>query len=982
MLQLCRKRDLPLEALHGYLPQHLGRQHLHHHLPSQRLFRGEIHVRHTAATTLALDGICVAKREIELGADISGHKGPPLDSPLRTAHILTVSTSIERLSAALADRYRIDRELGAGGMATVYLAADLKHDRNVAIKVLKPELAAVLGAERFVVEIKTTAALQHPHILPLFDSGDADGFLYYVMPYIEGETIREKLNRETQFSVDEAVRITREIADALDYAHRNGVIHRDIKPENILLHDGRAMVMDFGIALAVSAAAGGRMTETGLSLGTPHYMSPEQATAEKEISGRSDVYSLGSVLYEMLAGNPPHTGASAQQIIMKIITESAEAVTKYRKSVPPNVEAAVAKSLEKLPADRFESARAFADALRDPGFTTGASTRLHVGAKRNGTGNRQWLAAAIVGLVVLAAGIGGGMFIAKRDVSEPEVVRFEAPMPAGARRPTSNFTPFAISPDGRTMVVLVGYDSAGGKSLLYRRNLGQLTGAIISGTEGAYSPFFSPDGKWVGFFTGEGAVKKVPLNGGSAIALAPGVNNIPFGAAWLDDGTIVYGGSDAGLKRVGSAGGAVSAVLNPANADYYWPAELPGATRVLALRCAVQCEKTDLVALDLKTGKATVVVAGGTRGWYLDGGTLVYGTTDNALFAVAFDPATLAIKSEPVPVLSTMSSGVAYGIWMAVSSKSGSMMYLPSAGSALSTLVAVDRSGIERTVLARPDRYAGPRWSPDGKRVATFAAGLIAHVWVHDLAANTATELTQGTHDIRPAWSPDGTQLIYSTASAIMRVPADGSRPPSRLLNSNQPGANAVDWSADGKWIITDGFWSGPPSSQKEDVYAIPVDGVAPRRAVVSTPGNDQLGSTSPDGKWIAYNSDESERNKVYVRPFMAEGGKFLISEGGAVQPRWISNRELVYVDDTGMLTVAALKIGTTVEVVKRTALFSIERFLGGRSNSAWVYDVSRDGKEFLFAKRVGAEVVPQATVVLHWSQELAKRIREQGNAR
>jgi eukaryotic-like serine/threonine-protein kinase len=296
--------------------------------------------------------------------------------------------AVDGLGLALADRYRIERELGAGGMATVYLAHDIKHDRKVAIKVLKPELAAVLGAERFLAEIKTTAALQHPHILPLFDSGEASShpersegsaFLYYVMPYIQGETIREKLNRETQFGVDEAVRIAREIADALDYAHRHGVIHRDIKPENILLHDGRAMVMDFGIALAVSAAAGGRMTETGLSLGTPHYMSPEQATAEKEISARSDIYSLGSVLYEMLTGNPPHTGASAQQIIMKIITEPIVDVAAVRKSVPENVAAAVAQSLEKLPADRFENAKAFGDALTNPAFTNAADARGHWG---------------------------------------------------------------------------------------------------------------------------------------------------------------------------------------------------------------------------------------------------------------------------------------------------------------------------------------------------------------------------------------------------------------------------------------------------------------------------------------------------------------------------------------------------------------------------------------------------------------------------
>src|SRR6476619_3348771 len=211
-------------------------------------------------------------------------------------------------------------------MATVYLAHDLKHDRKVAIKVLKPELAAVLGAERFVVEIKTTAALQHPHILPLFDSGESGGFLYYVMPFIDGETLRAKLDRETQLGIDESVKIASEVADALDYAHRRGVIHRDIKPENILLHDGRPMVADFGIALALSAAAGGRMTETGMSLGTPHYMSPEQATADKDLSGRSDIYSLGSVLYEMLAGEPPHLGGTAQQIIMKIISETPQEV--------------------------------------------------------------------------------------------------------------------------------------------------------------------------------------------------------------------------------------------------------------------------------------------------------------------------------------------------------------------------------------------------------------------------------------------------------------------------------------------------------------------------------------------------------------------------------------------------------------------------------------------------------------------------------
>jgi serine/threonine-protein kinase len=269
----------------------------------------------------------------------------------------------DRLTAALADRYTIERELGAGGMATVYLAHDVKHDRKVAVKALRPELAAVLGPERFLNEIKVTANLQHPHILPLHDSGEADNFLYYVMPYVEGESLREKLNREKQLSIEESIEITKSVASALDYAHRQNVIHRDIKPENILLYDGQPVVADFGIALAVTAAGGTRLTETGLSLGTPQYMSPEQATGDREIDGRSDIYSLACVLYEMLAGDPPHTGSTVQAIVAKVLTDRPRPVRELRDTVPVYVEATLDKALAKLPADRFDSAAQFAEAL-------------------------------------------------------------------------------------------------------------------------------------------------------------------------------------------------------------------------------------------------------------------------------------------------------------------------------------------------------------------------------------------------------------------------------------------------------------------------------------------------------------------------------------------------------------------------------------------------------------------------------------------
>src|SRR6187549_2621468 len=277
----------------------------------------------------------------------------------------TMPDSPSRLASALADRYRIERELGQGGMATVYLAQDLKHDRKVAIKVLRPELAAVIGAERFLREIKTIANLQHPHILGLIDSGEVNGTAYYVMPFVEGESLRDRLTREKQLPIPDAVRIAAEVAGALDYAHRHGVIHRDIKPENILLHDGRAMIADFGIALAVAKAGGQRMTQTGLSLGTPQYMSPEQALGEKTIDARADIYALGAVTYEMLTGDPPFTGSSVQAVVAKVLSAEPERPTLVRKTIPVAIEQAVLTGLAKLPADRFATAAEFANALRD-----------------------------------------------------------------------------------------------------------------------------------------------------------------------------------------------------------------------------------------------------------------------------------------------------------------------------------------------------------------------------------------------------------------------------------------------------------------------------------------------------------------------------------------------------------------------------------------------------------------------------------------
>jgi serine/threonine-protein kinase len=446
-----------------------------------------------------------------------------------------MSEIITRLSTVLADRYAIERELGAGGMATVYLAEDLKHKRKVAVKVLRPELAAVLGAERFVQEITTTASLQHPHILPLFDSGEADGFLYYVMPFIEGESLRDKLNREKQLGIDEAVKIATEVADALDYAHRHDVIHRDIKPENILLHDGRPMVADFGIALAVSAAAGGRMTETGLSLGTPHYMSPEQATAEKHLTNRSDIYSLGAMLYEMLTGDPPHTGSSAQQIIMKIVTDDARPVTELRKSVPPNVAAAVGEALEKLPADRFTNAGEFAGALTDPAFTPSPARAVSLAdGPLSGPWNRVSIGATAVATVLALVAIWGWL----RPLPESGPTVYDVALTASGSMRVGHLANFSVSPDGDYVV----YESAGGNGPLWIRNLLNDGTRPIPGTEGGALPRVSPDGRHVAFVTGNGVLQTMSLEGGSLRTLAEATTMA--GLRWLADGRILLGDRD------------------------------------------------------------------------------------------------------------------------------------------------------------------------------------------------------------------------------------------------------------------------------------------------------------------------------------------------------------------------------------------------------------------------------------------------------
>jgi len=663
----------------------------------------------------------------------------------------------DRLSAALADRYRLDRHLGEGGMATVYLAHDLKHERNVALKILRPELAAVIGGERFLVEIKTTANLQHPHILPLFDSGEADGFLYYVMPYIEGETLRGKLDKEKQIGVDEALRITRDVADALDYAHRNGVIHRDIKPENILLHDGRPVVADFGIALAISAAGGGRMTETGLSLGTPHYMSPEQATADRDLTARSDQYSLACVAYEMLSGDPPHTGPTAQAILLRILTENPRPVSEVRTAVPPHVVAALAKALEKLPADRFETAKDFAAAMEDETFTYTARTpatgiaaaappvRVEPGPAKRGP----LMAMGAVAAIALVVAMLGWMR------SPPaQLMRLDLSTGAVVPLPQSDVV---ISRDGSMLAVSGTVDGA---TAIYLRRIGEADFRMIPGTENGRFPSFSPDGKWIVYRDHSAStLVQVAVDGGGALTLVDDDAIDPYVPHWGADGTIVFSGPQ-GLHTIPAEGGPPEPVQGSTSGVPYL---LPDGSGVLSSGGGVFYN-------DFAADSSWEVVQEGQHATYLATGHILYVPPSGGLFAVPFDLGTKQVTGPPERVLDRVASnGFArrgYSI-----SDNGTLVQLEGergvggGGGGPTRFLLLDRTGIIDTVRHPDGRSLDPRFSPEGRHIAyefIGSSGNESDIYTYDLLTGTGRQQYCCRAGVVPTGQPMAQRLARS----------------------------------------------------------------------------------------------------------------------------------------------------------------------------------------------------------------------------
>jgi len=895
----------------------------------------------------------------------------------------------EQLRLALADRYRIERELGAGGMATVYLARDLKHDRQVALKVLRPELAAILGGERFLSEIKTTANLQHPHILPLHDSGEAGGLVYYVMPFVEGESLRDRITREQQLPVEEAVRITAEVADALEYAHQQGVIHRDVKPENILLHGGHALVADFGIALAASRSDGAtRMTETGMSLGTPAYMAPEQAMGERAITPKADIYALGAVLYEMLSGEPPFVGPTAQAIIARVMTEEPRALTLHRHTIPPHVEAATRKALEKLPADRFATAAEFAAALRDPSFRTEAAPAAGVAGAAAVSPQRRLVAVlpwAIAGLAVAATAVA-----LLRPRPAAPVTRYGLALPS-SEAPLA--MPAVPSPDGSRLLYMgpVPGQPATVTWQLWLKSRDRYEASPIAGTERAWNATFSPDGRWIAFVANS-QVMKVAVTGGAPMAIADSASNSQPGLAWLDDGTVIYvQGDGLKLRRVSAAGGPATVVMR-SKLTLWGVNALPGSRAVLYTVCQTSaCSDLDAMALDLRSGASHVVVAGAEMAQYIPIGDLLYVNLSGAAFAVPFNASTLRVSGAAVSVLDSVSAFQGYPLL--AFSRSGTLVLRRGGGGLIAgqyDLVWVDRSGTATPLdmggpLSIDPGGGNPGWalSPDGRRLAIgLHTGEGGNIWVKQLPDGALSRVTfDSVPDLRPRWLPGGRAISFVTPRngqlELRDVSADGTGGETVLArNPNEIYEGAV--SPDGGWIVV--RVRGGIGAQRREILGYRAGDTTAVPLIVNAGYDQNAFRISPDGRWIAYESDETGRREVYVRPFPnTNAGKWQASTDGGYAPLWApTGRELFFVDAQRRMTVVPFTPGSPPRLGTPKVLFTLGSDLYLWENDYYTpFDISPDGRRFVMARQIGATGAAQSPLIVvdNWFTELKREM-------
>jgi serine/threonine-protein kinase len=874
--------------------------------------------------------------------------------------------------------YEVIAPLGAGGMGEVYRARDARLGREVAIKVLPAAFSADADRlRRFEQEARAAGMLNHPNILTIYDIGTQEGAPYIVSELLAGEELRAQLNGQA-LPARKAVDYALQIAQGLAAAHEKGIVHRDLKPENLFItNDGRVKILDFGLAklkppklpggVDTNAPTSVPQTDPGVVMGTVGYMSPEQVRGG-EADHRSDLFAFGAILYEMLAGRRAFWGETAAETMTAILKEEPPELSATGQSIAPALERVVRHCLEKSPEQRFQSATDLGFAIEALSAPSGSQVSgLPTAPPHAQPVLLRWRSALLwsLGALViggLATGVAVWKMMDKPAVATRPVARLILPLSPAAPLDLGLKLSLALSPDGSHFVYV-----RSGSQQLYLRSLEQAEAQPMAGTEGAEAPFFSPDGQWVGFFA-QGKLKKVSVAGGVPVVLC----DVPDGrgGSWGTDDTIILNPTLAtGLFKVSASGGTLQELTPAKSGIARWPEILPGGKAVIFSGGSGRGPgDRDIAVQSLETGERRVLIEDGVHARYANSGHLIFGRA-GSLLAAPFDLERLEVTGPAVPVLDGVMTMIGDGAPLYAISAVGSLIYLPSAGGGpRHSLVWVDRQGAALSLSAPRRAFRWLKLSPDGRTLAVHITDGANDIWAYEMARGAMTRLTfEPGEDEAPIWTPDGKQVAYSSSRtgqsrAILWRPADGGAE-ERLMEGLHH-IHLSSWSSDGKTLA----FEDSDSTTGWDIWLLPLEGERKAQPFLRTQFNELRAKFSPDGRYLAYQSDESGRAEIYVQPLPGPGGKQQISIEGGMDPAWAPNgRELFYRHGDKMMAVS-------IETSPAFSASAPRLLFEGRYEPN--YDVAPDGQRFLMIKPSEQEAAPtQLNVILEWFEELKRRV-------